>query len=145
MSNTTVAELAQEIGTPVDRLVSQLADSGVNKSATDSVSQDEKEALLDHLKKQHGDDSTAGPLKMTLNRKSKSTLTMGHGSKAKSVNVEVRKKRTYVKRSEVEEQQQAEAEAKVAAEAEIAAQAAAEAKAIADAKEAENGKAVAAA
>ncbi|MBA6402376.1 translation initiation factor IF-2 [Colwellia sp. BRX10-5] len=144
MSNTTVAELAQEIGTPVDRLVSQLADSGVNKSATDSVSQDEKEALLDHLKKQHGDDSTAGPLKMTLNRKSKSTLTMGHGSKAKSVNVEVRKKRTYVKRSEVEEQQQAEAEAKVAAEAEIAAQAAAEAKAIADAKEAENGKAVAA-
>ncbi|MFQ3193581.1 MAG: translation initiation factor IF-2 [Colwellia sp.] len=145
MSNTTVAELAQEIGTPVDRLVSQLADSGVNKSATDSVSQDEKEALLDHLKKQHGDDSTAGPLKMTLNRKSKSTLTMGHGSKAKSVNVEVRKKRTYVKRSEVEEQQQAEAEAQANAEAEVAAQAAAQVKAIADAKEAENGKAVAAA
>jgi translation initiation factor IF-2 len=145
MSNTTVAELAQEIGTPVDRLVSQLADSGVNKSATDSVSQDEKEALLEHLKKQHGDDSTAGPLKMTLNRKSKSTLTMGHGSKAKSVNVEVRKKRTYVKRSEVEEQQQAEAEAQANAEAEVAAQAAAQVKAIADAKEAENGKAVAAA
>jgi translation initiation factor IF-2 len=145
MSNTTVAELAQEIGTPVDRLVSQLADSGVNKSATDSVSQDEKESLLEHLKKQHGDDSTAEPKKMTLNRKSKSTLTMGHGSKAKSINVEVRKKRTYVKRSEVEEQQQAEAEAKVAAEAELAAKATAEAKAIADAKEAENAKAVAAA
>jgi translation initiation factor IF-2 len=145
MSNTTVAELAQEIGTPVDRLVSQLADSGVNKSATDSVSQDEKESLLEHLKKQHGDDSTAAPKKMTLNRKSKSTLTMGHGSKAKSINVEVRKKRTYVKRSEVEEQQQAEAEAKVAAEAELAAKVTAEAKAIADAKEAENAKAVAAA
>jgi len=143
MSNTTVAELAQEIGTPVDRLVSQLADSGVNKSATDSVSQEEKESLLEHLKKQHGDDSTAAPKKMTLNRKSKSTLTMGHGSKAKSINVEVRKKRTYVKRSEVEEQQQAEAEAKAAAEAELAAKAAAEAKAIADAKEAENAKAVA--
>jgi translation initiation factor IF-2 len=149
MSNTTVAELAQEIGTPVDRLVSQLADSGVHKSATDSVSQDEKESLLEHLKKQHGDDSTAAPKKMTLNRKSKSTLTMGHGSKAKSINVEVRKKRTYVKRSEVEEQQQAEAEEKVAAEAELAAkataEATAEAKAIADAKEAENAKAVAAA
>jgi translation initiation factor IF-2 len=145
MSNTTVAELAQEIGTPVDRLVSQLADSGVIKSATDSVSQDEKESLLEHLKKQHGDDSTAAPKKMTLNRKSKSTLTMGHGSKAKSINVEVRKKRTYVKRSDVEEQQQAEAEAKAAAEAELAAKAAAEAKAIADAKEAENAKAVAAA
>jgi len=145
MSNTTVAELAQEIGTPVDRLISQLADSGVNKSATDSVSQDEKESLLEHLKKQHGDDSTAAPKKMTLNRKSKSTLTMGHGSKAKSINVEVRKKRTYVKRSEVEEQQQAEAEAKAAAELELAAKAAAEAKAVADAKEAENAKAVAAA
>ncbi|MFB0981683.1 MAG: translation initiation factor IF-2 [Alteromonadaceae bacterium] len=149
MSNTTVAELAQEIGTPVDRLVSQLADSGVHKSATDSVSQDEKESLLEHLKKQHGDDSTAAPKKMTLNRKSKSTLTMGHGSKAKSINVEVRKKRTYVKRSEVEEQQQAEAEEKVAAEAELAAkataEATAEAKAIADAKEAENAKAVVAA
>jgi translation initiation factor IF-2 len=145
MSNTTVAELAQEIGTPVDRLVSQLADSGVNKSATDSVSQDEKEALLNHLKKQHGDDTTGAPKKMTLNRKSKSTLTMGHGSKAKSINVEVRKKRTYVKRSDVEEQQRAEVEAKAAAEAEIAAKATAEAKAIADAKEAENAKAVAAA
>jgi len=145
MSNTTVAELAQEIGTPVDRLVSQLADSGVNKSATDSVSQEEKESLLEHLKKQHGDDSTAAPKKMTLNRKSKSTLTMGHGSKAKSINVEVRKKRTYVKRSEVEEQQQAEEEARLAAEAELAAKAIAEAKAIADAKEAENAKAVAAA
>ncbi|NQZ86048.1 MAG: translation initiation factor IF-2 [Colwellia sp.] len=145
MSKTTVAELAQEIGTPVERLVSQLADSGVNKSATDSVSQDEKESLLEHLKKQHGDDSTAAPKKMTLNRKSKSTLTMGHGSNAKSINVEVRKKRTYVKRSEVEEQQQAEAEAKVAAEAELAAKVTAEAKAIADAKEAENAKAVAAA
>jgi translation initiation factor IF-2 len=145
MSNTTVAELAQEIGTPVDRLISQLADSGVNKSATDSVSQDEKESLLEHLKKQHGDDSTAAPKKMTLNRKSKSTLTMGHGSKAKSINVEVRKKRTYVKRSEVEEQQQAEAEAKAAAELELAAKATAEAKAVADAKEAENAKAVAAA
>jgi translation initiation factor IF-2 len=145
MSNTTVAELAQEIGTPVDRLVSQLADSGVNKSATDSVSQDEKESLLEYLKKQHGDDSTAEPKKMTLNRKSKSTLTMGHGSKAKSINVEVRKKRTYVKRSEVEEQQQVEAEAKVAAEAELAAKATAEAKAIADAKEAQNAVAVAAA
>ena len=54
MADITVAELAKEIGTPVDRLVTQLADSGVNKSATDAISQDEKEALLGHLKKQHG-------------------------------------------------------------------------------------------
>ena len=145
MANVTVEELAKEIGTPVDRLVSQLADSGVKKSVTDSVSQEEKETLLEHLKKQHGDDSTASPSKMTLSRKKKSTLVLGHGSKAKSVQVEVRKKRTYVKRSDLEEQQQAEAEAKAAEEARIQAEADAKAKAEADAKEAENARAAAAA
>ncbi|MBL4942494.1 MAG: translation initiation factor IF-2 associated domain-containing protein, partial [Colwellia sp.] len=144
MAEITVAELAKEIGTPVDRLVSQLADSGVNKSATDAISQDEKEALLGYLKKQHGDDSAAKPNKLTLNRKTKSTLTMGHGSKAKSVNVEVRKKRTYIKRSELEDQQIAEAAAKVEAEAAAKAQADATAKAELAVKEAENAKAVAA-
>ena len=144
MADITVAELAREIGTPVERLVSQLADSGVNKSENDAISQDEKESLLSFLKKQHGDDSEAKPSKLTLNRKTKSTLTMGHGSKAKSVNVEVRKKRTYVKRSEIEEQQLAQAALK--AEAEAAEKAAAEAAAKAElaAKEAENARAVAA-
>ena len=143
MADITVAELAKEIGTPVERLVSQLADSGVSKSATDVISQDEKENLLGYLKKQHGDDSAAKPSKLTLNRKTKSTLTMGHGSKAKSVNVEVRKKRTYVKRSEVEEQQLAEAAAKEEAEAAAKAEAEAKAKAELAAKEAENARAVA--
>ena len=106
MADVTVEELAKEIGTPVDKLVSQLADTGIEKSATDSVTEQEKEALLDHLRKQHGDDSAASPSKMTLSRKKKSTLVLGSGSKAKSVQVEVRKKRTYVKRSEVEEQEQ---------------------------------------
>ena len=145
MADITVAELAKEIGTPVERLVSQLADSGVNKSATDSISQEEKESLLDYLKKQHGDDSAAKPSKLTLNRKTKSTLTMGHGSKAKSVNVEVRKKRTYVKRSELEEKQMAEAAAQAQAQAEAEAKAKAEAKAELAAKEAENARAAAAA
>ncbi|MEW6993608.1 translation initiation factor IF-2 [Colwelliaceae bacterium MEBiC 14330] len=145
MADITVAELAKEIGTPVDRLVSQLADSGVKKSATDAISQDEKEALLGHLKKQHGDDSSTKPSKLTLNRKTKSTLTMGHGSKTKSVNVEVRKKRTYVKRSDLEEQKLAEEAARAEAEAKAKAEAEAKAKAEAEAKEAENAKAVAAA
>ena len=145
MANVTVEQLAKEIGTPVDRLVSQLADSGVSKSATDSVSQEEKENLLDYLKKQHGDDSTANPSKMTLSRKKKSTLVLGHGSKAKSVQVEVRKKRTYVKRSDLEEQQQAELEAKAAEEARVQAEIDAAAKAEADAKEAVNAAAAAAA
>ncbi|MGV2870804.1 translation initiation factor IF-2 [Colwellia sp. E150_009] len=143
MADITVAELAKEIGTPVERLVSQLADSGVMKSATDVISQDEKESLLGYLKKQHGDNSEAKPNKLTLNRKTKSTLTMGHGSKAKSVNVEVRKKRTYVKRSEIEEQQIAEAAAKAEAEAAEKAEAEAKAKAELAAKEAENARAVA--
>jgi len=145
MADITVAELAKEIGTPVDRLVSQLADSGVNKSATDAITQDEKESLLGHLKKQHGDESEAKPNKLTLNRKTKSTLTMGHGSKAKSVNVEVRKKRTYVKRSEVEDEKIAEEAAKAEAEAATLAEADAKSKAEAAAKEAENEKGVAAA
>ena len=143
MADITVAELAKEIGTPVERLVSQLADSGVSKSATDVISQDEKESLLGYLKKQHGDESEAKPNKLTLNRKTKSTLTMGHGSKAKSVNVEVRKKRTYVKRSEIEEQEIAEAAAKAEAEAAEKAEAEAQAKAELAAKEAENARAVA--
>jgi len=145
MADITVAELAKEIGTPVDRLVTQLADSGVNKSASDAISQDEKEALLGHLKKQHGDDSEAKPNKLTLNRKTKSTLTMGHGSKAKSVNVEVRKKRTYVKRSDVEDEKLAQEAAKAEAEAEAIAEAKVKAEAEAAAKEAENAKGVAAA
>lgn len=143
MADITVAELAKEIGTPVDRLVTQLADSGVNKSATDAISQDEKEALLGHLKKQHGDESAANPSKLTLNRKTKSTLTMGHGSKAKSVNVEVRKKRTYVKRSELEDEKLAKEAAQAEAEAAVLAEAKAKADAEAQAKEAENEKAVA--
>ncbi len=145
MASVTVEELAKEIGTPVERLVSQLSSIGVKKSASDSISQEEKESLLDHLKKQHGDESAAKPSKMTLSRKKKSTLVMGSGSKAKSVQVEVRKTRTYVKRSELEEQQIAEAEAKAAAEAEAKAkaeaEAAAKAKAEAEAKAKEEAKA----
>ena len=134
MAEVKVAQLANEIGTPADRLVSQLADAGITKSVDDSVTEQEKEILLEHLKKQHGDDTSAQPSKMTLNRKKKSTLTVGAGSKAKSVQVEVRKTRTYVKRSDVEEQQIAEAEAKAAEEAKIAEAAAAEeAKAAAEA------------
>ena len=132
MANVTVEELANEIGTPVERLISQLASSGVHKSVSDSVTQQEKETLLEHLKKQHGDDSAANPNKMTLNRKKKSTLVMGSGSKAKSVQIEVRKKRTYVKRSELEEQQ---AEAEVKAAEELAAKEAEEAKIVAEAEQ----------
>lgn len=132
MTDVTITQLASEIGTDESRLVSQLADAGITKAATDSVSEQEKEQLLEHLKKQHGDTSQSQPTRMTLNRKTKSTLSVGSGSKAKQVQVEVRKKRTYVKASDIELKAQAEAEAKEAAEAaEIAKQEAIEAEKIA--------------
>ncbi|NMP32756.1 translation initiation factor IF-2 [Thalassotalea sp. M1531] len=148
MADVTIEELANEVGTPVDRLISQFAETGVTKNAADIVTEQEKESLLSYLRKQHGDDSEAKPSKMTLSRKKKTTLSVGSGSKAKQVQVEVRKKRTYVKRSELEEQQlaeaqekaeeearlQAEADAKAAEEAAAKAKAEAEAKAKADAE-----------
>ena len=135
MSEVTVKALAEEIGTQIDRLLQQFADAGISKKAEDSVSQQEKQSLLAHLKKEHGGDSTSGeaPTRLTLQRKTRSTLSVsGSGGKNKSVQVEVRKKRTYVKRSALEEEQRAAEEAKRQAddaaqrEAEEAAQRAAE-------------------
>ena len=59
-----------KIGTPVDRLVEQLADAGMNKSQSDIVTEDEKQVLLTHLKKEHGDTAAeAEPTRLTLQRK----------------------------------------------------------------------------
>ncbi|UTV27255.1 translation initiation factor IF-2 [Photobacterium atrarenae] len=135
MSEVTVKALAEEIGTPIDRLLQQFADAGISKKAEESVSQQEKQSLLAHLKKEHGGESSTGeaPTRLTLQRKTRSTLSVsGTGGKSKSVQVEVRKKRTYVKRSALEEEQRAAEEAKRQAEeaaqreAEEAAQRAAE-------------------
>ncbi|WP_371189319.1 translation initiation factor IF-2 [Thalassotalea maritima] len=134
MTDVTVKQLASDIGTDAERLVTQFADAGIKKSADDNVTEQEKQALLEHLKKQHGDTSDAEPTRMTLNRKKKSTLSVGSGSKAKQVQVEVRKKRTYVKASDLELKAQAEAEAKAKAEAEEQARLEAEAKAKAEAE-----------
>ncbi|WP_371189834.1 translation initiation factor IF-2 [Thalassotalea ponticola] len=133
MTDVTVKQLASEIGTDTDRLLTQLNEAGIKKGAEDSVTEQEKESLLNYLRKQHGDTSEA-PTRMTLNRKKKSTLSVGSGSKAKQVQVEVRKKRTYVKASDLELKAQAEAEEKARLEAEAKAQAEAKAKAEAEAK-----------
>ncbi|WP_150137880.1 translation initiation factor IF-2 [Candidatus Enterovibrio escicola] len=104
MSEVTVKALASEIETPVERLLKQLQDAGIQKSVDDNVSQDEKQTLLSHLKREHGDNGNI-PTRLTLQRKKRSTLKVsGSGGKSKDVQVEVRKKRTYVKRSELEEQ-----------------------------------------
>ncbi|NIH24231.1 translation initiation factor IF-2 [Providencia heimbachae] len=118
----TVKTLATEIQTTVERLVQQFAEAGFKKTENDSVSQSEKEALLNHLNREQG--GVAGqPSKLTLQRKTRSTLSVPvTGGKSKSVNVEVRKKRTYVNRdaeqANAEEQAQREAEEQAQREAE---------------------------
>lgn len=137
MADVTVKSLAETVGRPVETLLSQMKDAGLKHSKPDDmVSDAEKQQLLAHLKKAHGA-SDAEPRKITLQRKVVSTLktTPSVGGKAKTVNVEVRKTRTYVKRSALEEQEEQAREAEEAARkaAEAQAQAEAEAKAAAEA------------
>ncbi|WP_241611365.1 translation initiation factor IF-2 [Rosenbergiella epipactidis] len=121
MTDVTVKALATQLNTPVDRLVQQLADAGIRKSDNDSVTQEEQETLRAHQK------NTASS-KLTLQRKTRSTLNVpSTGGKSKSVQIEVRKKRTYVKEdAEAERKAQAEAEAQAQREAEEKAKQAAE-------------------
>ncbi|WP_350542102.1 IF-2-associated domain-containing protein, partial [Psychrobacter sp. CAL495-MNA-CIBAN-0180] len=82
-------------GTTVDKLLQQFSQAGITKQATDNVTEAEKATLLDHLSKHHGGTGSDGPARMTLQRKSKSTLSVtGSTGKAKDVQVEVRKTRT---------------------------------------------------
>ncbi|EKO3578125.1 translation initiation factor IF-2 [Vibrio metschnikovii] len=142
MTQLTVKALSEEIGTPVDRLLEQLADAGMEKVGSDHVSEEEKQKLLTHLRKEHGEGSE--PTRLTLQRKTRSTLSVNAGGgKSKNVQVEVRKKRTYVKRSvieddakrEAEEAAQREAEEKAKREAEAALKREAEEKAAREAQE----------
>lgn len=137
MAEVSIEKLATDIGTQVDRLVQQFADAGLTKKVGDMVTEDEKRQLLDHLSKAHGGSGSEGPKRMTLQRKTTSTLSMG---KSKAVKVEVRKKRTYVKRTDVEEARLAEEEAKRKAE-EAQAKLEAEQKAAEEAKKAAEEKA----
>jgi translation initiation factor IF-2 len=103
MADLSVKQLAIEVGTPVDRLVQQFKEAGVDKTEDAMVSEQEKHTLLEHLKKQHGADG-AEPKRMTLQRKTKSTLSVaGAGGKNKEVQIEVRKSKTYVHRSVIDE------------------------------------------
>ncbi|WP_026377162.1 translation initiation factor IF-2 [Aestuariibacter salexigens] len=137
MADVSIEKLAGDIGTSVDRLVQQFNDAGITKKAGENVTEDEKRQLLDHLSKQHGGTGSEAPKRMTLQRKTTSTLSIG---KSKAVKVEVRKKRTYVKRSEIEEKRIAEEEAK-RKEEEAAAKREAERKAAEEAKKAAEEKA----
>lgn len=117
MSEVTVTQLAKVVGIPADRLMEQLADAGIQaKDPEDKISDEEKSKLLQHLRESHGKKKAAAistPSKVTLRRKTVSELRQptasGRGTMsrsapapAKTVSVEVRKKRTYVKRGTVE-------------------------------------------
>jgi translation initiation factor IF-2 len=100
------------VGVSVERLLEQMQEAGISgKNETAEVSESERQELLNHLKRSHGEDAADGePRKITLKRKTTSTLKVaGASGKKKTVNVEVRKKRTYVKRSEMDPAEQAEA------------------------------------
>ncbi len=101
MSSTTVAEFATELKKSPDILLEQLRSAGVAKSApTDALSDADKQKLLGYLQAAHG---TASPerRKITLTKKSTSEIKQADASgKARTIQVEVRKKRTFIKRDE---------------------------------------------
>ncbi|BCA96916.1 translation initiation factor IF-2 [Legionella antarctica] len=104
MADVTVKQLAQVVGIPVERLLNQLQEAGL--SFTDdqqTVNEDQKRILLSHLKGSSARDITDAPGRITLRRKV-SQVTVGHDvHSGKKVNIEVRKKKTFVKRSTVVE------------------------------------------
>jgi translation initiation factor IF-2 len=109
MADVTVAQFAEVLKVPVDRLLQQLDQAGIKvDGAEDMISEDAKHELLTHLRRSHGRDDAqadAAPRKITLRRKSQSELKLASSQgRARTVNVEVRSKRTYVKREVLEDQ-----------------------------------------
>ena len=112
MPEVTVKQYAEVIQIPVERLLEQLKEAGLaGKSADDAISDNEKTELLGYLRRKHGKENEAGPERITLRRKTVSEIKIpatGLGSRSKvrskTVSVEVRKRRTYIKRSVIEEE-----------------------------------------
>ncbi|MCJ0973896.1 translation initiation factor IF-2 [Pseudomonas sp. PS1] len=131
MTQVTVKELAQVVDTPVERLLQQMREAGLSHTSAEQVVTDnEKQALLAHLKSSHGA-KVDEPRKITLQRKTTTKLKVG-GSK--TISVEVRKKKTFVKRSpdEIEAEKQRELEEQRAAEEAARQKAAEEARLLAE-------------
>ena len=106
MADVTISELAGVVGVSVDKLLSQVKEAGLPHTKADElISNDDKNILLVFLRRSHGDRdaSASAPKKITLKRKTLGTLkSASSAGRGKTVNVEVRKKRTYVKRSAIE-------------------------------------------
>jgi translation initiation factor IF-2 len=105
MSKVTVSQLAEVLGVSTDKLMNQMSKAGIDVASPDeAVSNEDKKKLLGHLRSSHGKDESdaTAPRKVTLKRKSVSELRIaGSGPRAstRTVNVEFRKRRTYVKRA----------------------------------------------
>src|ERR1700722_16307470 len=108
MAEVTVSQFAEVLKVPVDRLLVQLDQAGIKVSGpNDRISDDAKLELLTHLRRSHGSTSSgnAAPSKITLSRKTQQEIKLSSGQgRARTVNVEVRTKRTYIKRDVLQEQ-----------------------------------------
>ncbi|MEX0899816.1 MAG: translation initiation factor IF-2 [Gammaproteobacteria bacterium] len=129
MAEVSVKQLADVVKTDVKRLLEQLAEAGVaGKTADSSITDEEKGRLLAYLRKSHAPSGDNDGKKITLKRKTTSEIKVagGIGRQNKTVSVEVRKKRTYVKRTAVLEEEQKrlddEREAREAEEAKVRAE-----------------------
>jgi translation initiation factor IF-2 len=104
MAEVTVRQFAEVVGIPIERLITQLGEAGLSaKQADDNINDEEKLQLLAHLRQLHGKEAeeteTAEPTKVTLQRKTLSEIRVPNAQgKTTTVSVEVRKKKTYVKR-----------------------------------------------
>ncbi|ENM8499119.1 translation initiation factor IF-2 N-terminal domain-containing protein [Vibrio parahaemolyticus] len=97
----SVKTLAESIGTPVGRLLEQLSSAGLSHSSeNDEVTEEDKRILLTYLKSEY-DSSLEPPTRLTLKRKKRATVLVNE-PKYNPAQVEVRKKRTYVKRSSID-------------------------------------------
>lgn len=104
MADVTVKQLSDTVRVPVDRLLKQMQDAGLPHGKEDDlVSDEQKGQLLRHLRASHGEASAAEPKKVTLTRKTTRTLRAGKAGRGSAVKVEMRRKRTYVKRSALED------------------------------------------
>ncbi|HEV2227555.1 MAG TPA: translation initiation factor IF-2 associated domain-containing protein, partial [Steroidobacteraceae bacterium] len=111
MAEVTVSQFAEVLKVPVDRLLVQLDQAGIKVDGPEArISDDAKLELLTHLRRSHGSEaeSDGAPRKITLKRKTQSELKLASAQgRARTVNVEVRRTRNYIKRDVLEEQARA--------------------------------------
>src|SRR5690625_2937071 len=101
MSEMTVKDFAAKVGRDVPRQLEQRKEAGLeHKSEKDAVSEEDKRKLLDYLTKSHGGPGARN--RITLTRQTRSRIKTGE--RGKTIEVQVRKKRTYVKREEPKEE-----------------------------------------